>query len=210
VTLTASAQAGYVFERWVVLSGGISVLHPSLANTSFFMGSNNVSVQAQFRPLPTFPVTTDWVGSGSAGANPTQAPEGTSVTLTATAHAGHEFVRWEVLSGGVTLSNPHSRTATFTMPNRAVSVRAHFTEIIPDPPQEFRIWVVTGSGSGSAGASQTSATPGTWVTLWANPGPGYEFCHWSGDVWTDQFAMPYHDVTVFAHFRFIGEPYMTG
>ena len=63
---------------------------------------------------------------GIASSNVSSATQGATVTLSATANTGYRFVRWEVASGSISLSNVNSANATFTMPNTAVSVMAVF------------------------------------------------------------------------------------
>gem|GEM_PF-2191429 len=75
-------------------------------------------------PEPAFPITITSTGNGTAVSNHTTAAAGTAITLTATPDAGYHFIRWEVVSGGITittLTNP-----SFVMPNNPVEVRAVF------------------------------------------------------------------------------------
>ena len=65
-------------------------------------------------------------GSGTATASPTFGKTGTEITLTATANAGYTFQEWEVLSGGVTIVDSTKDTATFSIKNANVSIRAIF------------------------------------------------------------------------------------
>ena len=64
-------------------------------------------------------VTTD--GNGTAIANITTAASGTKVTLTASPKDGYQFKEWQVLEGGITITNNG-----FTMPAGNVSVKAIF------------------------------------------------------------------------------------
>ncbi len=58
---------------------------------------------------------------GSAAADASVATEGTTVTLTAKADAGYYFKEWQVVSGGVTVTDN-----SFTMPAGSVEVKAVF------------------------------------------------------------------------------------
>jgi len=69
-------------------------------------------------------ITVTHIANGVANANFQSAAQGTVVTLTAAPNSGNRFVRWEVLSGSISLSSTTNPSATFTMPNNAVSVRA--------------------------------------------------------------------------------------
>ena len=53
--------------------------------------------------IPEYAVTAQTEGGSSVSANPEKGEEGTEVTLTATPGEGYRFVRWEVVSGGVTI-----------------------------------------------------------------------------------------------------------
>ena len=55
--------------------------------------------------IPEYAATAQTEGGGSVSANPAKGEEGTEVTLTATPGEGYRFVRWEVISGGVTITD---------------------------------------------------------------------------------------------------------
>ena len=118
ITLTATPNSGYQFKQWQVVSGGVTV-----SNNKFTMPANAVTVKAIFELLPpnTYAVTMQNDGNGTASANPTSATVGTEITLTATPNSGYQFKQWQVVSGGVTVSNNK-----FTMPANAVIVKAIF------------------------------------------------------------------------------------
>lgn len=61
-------------------------------------------------------------------ANLTSAKKGTEITITATPTSSEIFNYWEVISGGIALSDMFSKTTTFTMPGEDVSVKAVFLE----------------------------------------------------------------------------------
>lgn len=69
----------------------------------------------------TYKVTVTTDGNGTAIANITTAASGTKVTLTASPKDGYQFKEWQVLEGGVTITNNG-----FTMPAGNVSVKAIF------------------------------------------------------------------------------------
>ena len=53
VELTATANEGYVFAEWQVVSGGVVLADAKSANTSFVIGNSDVEIKATFRE-PTF------------------------------------------------------------------------------------------------------------------------------------------------------------
>ena len=69
VTLTAAPKNGYVFDKWVVQGGGVTIDNVNSRNAMFTVGSSNVSVQATFKEIPNnsrgVQVTTDGNGSAS-------------------------------------------------------------------------------------------------------------------------------------------------
>lgn len=75
----------------------------------------------------TVTVLTD--GSGSAFASEIYAAADDTVTITATPDSGYHFERWEVVSGGVTITGNQ-----FTMPAQPVTVRAVFESNPYIPP----------------------------------------------------------------------------
>jgi len=211
VTVTATPRSGFEFERWEVVTDGVTLNNVNSATATLTMPGSNVLVRAHFIPLPTnnIAVSVNNSSSGTASANPATAARGVRVTLTASPRNGFEFERWEVVSGGVTLSSISTATATFTMPDNAVSVRAHFRDL----PVNNNIITVSANNSdfGAASANRSSAALGTQITLTATSYDGYEFGHWeiiSGGAVisnvnsaTATFSMPGNAVSVRAHFN---------
>lgn len=76
----------------------------------------------------TYSVTVTNDGNGNATADPTSGTSGTTVSVTATPNSGYQFDHWEVVSGGVTLSDTGSQTATFTIGDSDVEVKAIFVK----------------------------------------------------------------------------------
>ncbi len=203
ITLNATPDGGYHFKEWQVISGGVTI-----SNNSFTMPAANVTVKAVFEkdgstpPQPTrYSVTVQAGTGGTASASPTSAEKGTKITLTATPDSGYHFKEWQVISGGVTISNN-----SFTMPAANVTVKAVFEKDGSTPPQPTRYSVTVQAGTGgTASASPTSAEKGTKITLTATPDSGYHFKEWqviSGGVTisNNSFTMPDTNVTVKAVF----------
>lgn len=121
VTLTATPNSNYVFKEWQVVSGGVTV-----TDNKFTIGTANVEVKAIFEAISTteYTVTVTNDGNGTASANITSGTEGTEVTLTATPNDGYQFKEWQVVSGGVTVTDNKFKIGT-----AAVEVKAVFEEI---------------------------------------------------------------------------------
>ena len=114
VTLSATANPGYQFKEWQVVSGGVTV-----ANNKFNIGTSDVEVKAVFEEIYTVTVTDD--GNGTGKAEPASGIAGTEVTLSATPKDGYVFKEWKVVSGGVTVANNK-----FTIGAADVEVKAIF------------------------------------------------------------------------------------
>jgi len=198
ITLSASPDSGYVFKEWEVVSGGVTV-----SGNKFTMPANDVTVKAHFEATsePTYSVTVQDDGNGTGSASPTSAEAGTEITLSASPDSGYVFKEWEVISGGVTVSENK-----FTMPANDVIVKAHF-EATSEPTYSVTI---IGGGSGADGARDYEA--GDPVTIKAGNNSGYTFTGWtSPDVTitnasdkTASFTMPAKNVTVTANWRYNG------
>jgi len=123
--------AGQRFKEWTItpavefIEGKGSLTQP---DSEFTMPAANVTVTAVFEPLPAghFAITVNHVGKGVANPSVNSAIVDTVITLTATADKDNSFLRWEVVSGGVTLASTTDRITTFTMPANDVVIRAVF------------------------------------------------------------------------------------
>ena len=148
ITLTATPNKGYHFKEWQVISGGVTI-----KDDKFTMPDNNVEVKAIFEedtpPAPTeHTVTVTSDGNGTASASPAKAVAGAEITLTATPKTGYHFKEWQVISGGVTITNNK-----FLMPNDNVEVKAIFEK---DAPTEFTITFDGNGGTPSVGSMTTA------------------------------------------------------
>ena len=126
VTITASEKENYTFSGWEVVSGDITLTDPSSSTTTFVMGSEDVTVKANFTysgsPTEYHDIT---VIDGTADRS--AAPSGQTVTITASEKENYTFSGWEVVSGDITLTDPSSRTTTFDMGTEDVKVKATYT-----------------------------------------------------------------------------------
>ena len=160
-----------------------------------------------------YAVTVVTSGSGSASASKAVAETGDTVTLTASPGSGYHFERWEVVSGGVTLTGNQ-----FTMPACPVTVKAVF-EKNPYIPPTYAVTVPDTTG-GTVEVSPSRASSGRRVTITTQPAPGYELesltvldSRGSEIALTDQgdgkytFTMPSRKVTVQASFAPVPLPF---
>ena len=101
-------------------------------------------------PATTYTVTVSNDGNGTGSASPASAAAGTAITLSTTANTGYHFKEWQVVSGGVTISDNK-----FTMPASNVEVKAIFEADTPTPTE----YTVTFDGNGG-----TSSVPSMTTT----------------------------------------------
>ena len=115
-----TAPDGKQFKAWSV--GGVEkAVGDKITVTA------NTTVTAVWEAIEYNVTVTGGTASVGAGTPITKATMGTTVTLTAgAAPTGKVFDKWEVVSGGITLADANSATTTFTMPARAVSVKATY------------------------------------------------------------------------------------
>lgn len=131
--------------------------------------------------IPTYSITMETDGNGTAFASPASAPEGTTITLTAVPNSGYHFDRWEVISGDITITNN-----TFTMPAGDVTVKAVFDRDSsggahhPDAgsttttsSDRYEIETPPDVENGSVKVSPSKAEKGDTVTVTVTPDDGY-------------------------------------
>jgi hypothetical protein len=125
VSLLASANAGYQFVNW---TGNVTTIaNVSAASTSITV-QGDYSITANFQVAPQYTLTISSTSGGSVtspGEGTFNYTAGTSVSLVASASAGHEFVRW---TGNVaTISNVNAATTGITMQGN-YTITAEFQE----------------------------------------------------------------------------------
>lgn len=171
VTLTASAQTGYVFSQW---SGDTTSTSPTLVVTM----NKARTVKAEFRVKSTvkYTLTLSPTTNGSLGANPagTSFDSGTVVQISAKPSVGYKFSSW---SGDASGNGP---TTSITMTS-AMTVGAVFA--VDNTPVTLNL---TTGANGTVGLDPVQPTAGyvrgTSVKLTPTPAAGYDFVSWSGAV----------------------------
>lgn len=121
----------------------------------------------------TYTVTVQDDGNGTGTAAPASAAEGAEITLTAAPNSGYQFKAWEVVSGGVTVTDNK-----FILPADNVTVKAIF---------EANTYTVTLNTNGGTIASGKDVTGYTYGVSTALPTAddmtrtGYTFKGWYAD-----------------------------
>lgn len=129
VKVSATADDGYDFKGWEVVSGDVELADASSAQTSFTMGRQPVLLRAVFERKPGAEKIGVKVLAGTGGTvsyDPSSAASGETVTIAATPGDGYEFDYWEVLAGDVVLADARSQTTTFAMGTEQPTIKAHF------------------------------------------------------------------------------------
>ena len=129
--------------------------------------------------IPTvYTVTVSNDGNGTGTASPSAAAAGMEIALTAAPNKGYHFKQWQVISGGVTITNNK-----FAMPAGDVEIKAIFEKNTPTGPigpigpigpgtATYPITIQSGKNGGVT-ASHKSASKGALVTLTVTPDKGY-------------------------------------
>ncbi|MCR4673860.1 MAG: FecR domain-containing protein [Lachnospiraceae bacterium] len=186
VTLTATPQPGYKFNKWTVESGDVTIKDASSASTSFVVGTKDITIKASFTIIDyTITVTSADSSMGSVEASATTGHIGDTITLTASPEPGYTLKEWKVNSGGVTVSTNSvsesgTSTGTFTIGSADVNITATFE--LREYTVSFSIsntsygTISVYSGDTSLGTSTTSsasvstqATMGTELTVIVKP-----------------------------------------
>jgi|GEM_PF-1003856 len=176
ITITATPTGDYLFKQWTVVSGGVTLSSTTTNPATFTMGNEAVEIKAEFEAISRTVTMTD-DGHGTAVADPADATQGATVTITATPTGDYAFKQWIIVSEGVTLSSTTTNPATFTMPANAVEIKAEFEAI-------SRSVTMTNDGHGTAAAKvgdtiTDKAVAGAAVTITATPTGDYAFKQWT-------------------------------
>ena len=213
ITLTPTADAGYEFGSFnfnpdAYQNGTkINAVETEPDTYTFEMPGADVTVNAVFIALDAdrYPITKETPTGGDFTISPQEAAQGATILLTPTADEGYVFHEW-ILTPSSLFAFPNSSGGyTFTMPSRAVTVKAVF---VTASTSKFNISKGTENPNGpftisaeSALANETiTLTPGTpvdpkmGIVAWTFfPGTVYATLQENG---TYTFTMPPSHVTV--------------
>ena len=157
---------GKQFKGWSTSADG------SVISGTTYEVSSDTTFYAIWESKEYSIIVTDGKATIGAGSEISKAAQGTKVTLTANAApSGKVFDKWEVVSGGITLADANSATTTFTMPAKAVSVKATYKTT---PVTTYNLTTQVNGGHGTISASKTGLTAGSTETITFTPDAGYE------------------------------------
>ena len=184
VTIKAESREGYVFDRWEVNYGNVTLEDAKKAETTFTMPAESISLKAVYNTIHSIHTT-------FCTADPASAIVGTEITVTAETREGYEFDGWAV-SDGVELYDEDGLTAKFTMPDDDVTIEAKYK-------QYHTITMVGGKGTAydADGKEITSAVVGDKITIVAKDRDSHEFNHWEIDPDNVILEDPNADKTAF-------------
>jgi hypothetical protein len=132
VTLTVNPETDYRLKSLIVKDAANTdvAVNGTGASRTFTMPASNVTVGAEFE-LGLYSVTVNTASHGSVAANPVNAGEGRTVTLTISPETGYQLTSLTVKNAAnadVTVSGTGANR-TFTMPASNVTVNAVFEEM---------------------------------------------------------------------------------
>ena len=164
ITLTATADPGWTFADW---SGDVV----SSSNPLTLTITNDTNLTATFTQ-DSYDLSVSTVGEGNVEVVPDQSSYtyGQTITLTATADSGWDFVNWSGdATGGsnplvVTITDDITITANFAQGSHMLTVN------------------IMGEGQVEREPEQATYLTGQTITVTATADPGWAFTDWSGDV----------------------------
>lgn len=163
VVVTATAFAGYRFDRW---EGDASGTEPDIR----FIINGNKKVIAVFIKTYTLTVSTTPNGAGTVNPEGGVYDIGSEITLTAAPVTGWMLNRWGGDSSGV------NNSVTVVMDSNK-NITAYFERV------RYTLTAnVNPSGSGSINPAGSAYDSDDAVTLTATPANGWNFDHWGGDT----------------------------
>lgn len=168
VTLTATANDGYVFTSWTGLPTGATT---SGNTASFTAPDDNVNVTANFTKVKTYTVDADSNDNtlGTVSTDRTVVAEGGSVTFTATPETKAVFVKWKI--GGKEYTDS---VVTISGVKADITAEAEFRE--KEGTVNFASasteWGTVSSAGGKVSFSGEATSKATPVT-------GYKFKDWT-------------------------------
>ena len=187
VTVTAPKKDGYTFTGWEV-TGLPTDVDTTKATISFTMPANKVTLKAQYKKN-TYTLTVDGVDE--------QRDFEENVTVTAQPVEGKTFTGWEVTGLPADVDTTKA-TISFKMPANNVTLKAQYTENVPEK------YTVT------MGDETTEYTVGADVTIIAPAKAGETFTGWDAvgvpkgtdtNSETITFKMPKNNVTLTPQYK---------
>jgi len=220
ISVTATANANYIFRYWIVTDSSGTFVDGSTANPAVFdMPANNVTLTPYFVPYNNFTVNVSPQEGGTVtGSETGQYRVGTPISVTPAPNsgAGYSFIGWSV-SGVAITGGSQADPATFNMPANAVTLTANFSlEPPPSAPATYTLTIDPNPANGRiTGTATGEYDEGAAIQAKAIADRGYEFAGWTvtgaeitgGNIVNPAtFSMPANAVTLTATFAALPPP----
>ena len=199
--ISATPAAGFRFVNWT----GVTVEDPQLSSTSTPILLGDMSLIANFEPIPkhTLTLQSNPPGAGTFFGDG-EYFEGTTITILANPSALYAFAGW---TGSDQISNPSFGTTNLTI-TEDTTVTGNFTYT---GPSEFDLTLQSSPEEGGTTEGAGIHEHGQTVPIKATPAPGYEFDGWTGGTPVSPASIETEiqilgETTLTANFNFVGLP----
>ncbi|MBN1760592.1 MAG: InlB B-repeat-containing protein, partial [Chitinispirillaceae bacterium] len=126
-SIEATAAIGYHFIEWRVTNGSAVIDNPSGTATAVTLTSGNATVEAVFEP-DNYLLTVQSAGNGTVSGSDSVG-HGVGHAITATPELGYMFIKWNVVSGTVTIVDKNAASTTVILENGDAVVEGQFRSI---------------------------------------------------------------------------------
>jgi hypothetical protein len=133
VSIAAEPATGYGFINWTA-NATVTFEDDTAEETTFTMPAQAVALTAHFGVAYSLAMTADPVDGGNATdvAGKGAYAAGATVRINAEPGAGYGFVNWTA-NATIPFGSATAAETTFTMPDQAVALTAHFEQVSPTP-----------------------------------------------------------------------------
>jgi FG-GAP repeat/Divergent InlB B-repeat domain len=173
-SITASADSGYVFTDWSIVSGSGAVFGDiNDPSTTIILLERDVEIQANFNILRTLTIANDGHGTTIPSSGDHSVGEGVLQTITATPSSGYGFSHWSG-SGSVSIADINSSSTTVSLTGGDGTVTANFSNNV------YALTVNADSNGTTTPLGTINIVHGVATDISAVPTTaGYELTSWS-------------------------------
>ena len=133
-TVTASAESGYEFDKWTVVSGSFDYISGDINSATIVIKPHSdVVLVAKFKQatppvVDHYDVTAQADDGGSVSVNPASVPAGETTTVTATPKEGYKFNGWTAEGDFEWVDGDANKSVIVVKPLSDVKFTAHFVK----------------------------------------------------------------------------------
>ncbi|MFC1584315.1 hypothetical protein ACFL5V_02070 [Fibrobacterota bacterium] len=174
VAISATANPGYTFSRWMVTSGDGVILDTSSSSTSIVLQSSlRVTAQANFQGVPyTLTVNNDGRGTTNPSGSQTVYHNDTNQVI-ASAGTGYTFSHWAATSGTASINDTGNDTTTVTLTAGDAAIQANFDT------STYTLEIDDDGNGTTTPSGQQTVKHGVANAISASPSTGYLFSYWA-------------------------------